>query len=131
MAIEAKGASHLQGRSDLEVLPDDPDTQLAGHDPAVEIAQPDPQREPREIALLDARLTVHPFGDHVTDLLEQYGAPESHRHVPDVGLTKAAKLAARIWLGVGIVKKAHQVAPCPQGGLHGRPDDGRPGVPLA
>ena len=41
VAIEPERPPHLQGRGHLKIVADDPDAQLAGHDPAIEVAQPD------------------------------------------------------------------------------------------
>ena len=51
VAVEAKRATHLERRPTLEVIRLHAEQQLAGHDPPVEIAQPQSEREPGQVAL--------------------------------------------------------------------------------
>ena len=110
VAVEPEGTPHFEGRAALKIIRRDPDQQLSGHDPAVQVTQPRAQRQSRQVTLLEARLTVHPLGDDVTYLLEQDGLPETHGDVPDVLLAEAPQLTARIGLGVRVIEEAHQVA---------------------
>ncbi len=126
VAVEPEGPPHFEGCAEFEIIGSNPDQQLAGHDPAIQVTQPRPQRQTGEVTLLEASLAVHPLGDDVPNLLEQDRLPEAHGDVPDVLLAKAPQFAARIGLRVRVVEEAHQVAFRREVGLDGRLDaDGK------
>ena len=122
VAVQPEGSAHLQRCSDLKVMPRHPDGQFPGHDPAIEVAQPDAKGQPGQITLFEAGLAMHPFGDDMANLLEQHRPPKPHWHMPDVLLTETPELAAGVGLCVRVVEEAHQVALRRQVRLDGRLD---------